>query len=203
MSAASAARAQFARPARVTARTAPTGSPSAPRPSLRLVPRRRTQAPRAPFIAVLVLLLGGGLLGLLTLNTMLAQDAFTLHSLQQQSDELAAREQVLQREVAAREVPAALAARATSLGMVPNEFALFIDLKTGRVLGNTDGEKATIPVVPTPAKPAASTPTTATTATTKKPATTTSTTKKPAPTTSTTKTTTKPATKPATTGAGR
>lgn len=214
---ASTARTPLGRPAR------PSAKPAAPsRPSLRLVPRRRTQAARAPFIAVIVLLLGSGLLGLLALNTLLAQDAFTLHKLQQSSDDLAAREQVLSREVDAREVPQALAAKAASLGMVPNELPTFIDFKTGRILGNTKDEKAAIPVIPvkptatTPTKTPATTPTTTKTATTKTATTKTATTKTattakkpstatttPKTTTKTRTTTTKPATSGTATGAGR
>ncbi|MCU1692003.1 MAG: hypothetical protein JWM64_1094, partial [Frankiales bacterium] len=76
-----------------TARVPLTAPDAAPRPgrsarttsraaSLRLVPSRRSTPRRAPFVAVVVGLLAAGLLVLLVLNTVLAQDAFRLHALQ-------------------------------------------------------------------------------------------------------------------------
>jgi hypothetical protein len=117
---------------RVAARPLGDARPAA---VLRLVPTARTGAPRAPFVTLVVVLLAGGLLGLLALNTMLAQDAFRLHRLSQQGKVLADREQVLQREVEAMRTPGALAARATALGMVPAGPPAFLRLQDGRVLG--------------------------------------------------------------------
>lgn len=112
---------------------------------LRLVPTGRTAAPRAPFVTLVVVLLASGLLGLLTLNTLLAQDAFRVHTLSVQNKALADREQVLRREVEDARTPGALAARATALGMVPAGPPAFLRLSDGKVLG-----------VETPATPAAS-----------------------------------------------
>lgn len=136
-----------------------TATRSAPRPTrpaptrqvphLKLVRPRRSQAAWAPFLVFLVVVLAAGLLGLLALNTVLAQDAFTLHKLKVQTAELADREQALQREVNALEAPAVLAARAAAMGMVVNHFPLFLNPRTGRVLGNVSGEQAAIPLAPT------------------------------------------------------
>jgi cell division protein FtsB len=104
-------------------------------PVLRLVPNVRTGAPRAPFITLVVLLLAGGLLGLLALNTVLAQDAFRLHALSAEGKALADREQVLAREVESLRTPRTLAARARSLGMVPAGSPAFLRLDDGAVLG--------------------------------------------------------------------
>jgi cell division protein FtsB len=106
-----------------------------PYPVLRLVPDVRTGAPRAPFITLVVLLLAGGLLGLLALNTVLAQDAFRLHSLSVEGKELADREQVLEREVETLRTPRNLAARARELGMVQSGSPAFLRLEDGAVLG--------------------------------------------------------------------
>lgn len=103
--------------------------------ALRLVQPRRTTAPRAPFLAVVVLLLAGGLLGLLALNTVLAQDAFHLHALTKQGKELADREQALAREVETMRTPRNLAAKARSLGMVQSAAPAFLRLPDGAVLG--------------------------------------------------------------------
>jgi hypothetical protein len=122
---------------------------------LRLVAARRSSAARTPFVVVVVLILLGGLLGLLALNTVLAQDAFALHSLQVQSRQLADREQALQREVADLQSPRSLASRATGLGMVPGGPPAFLRLSDGKVLGAPQPGAAT-PVVPVAAAPAAS-----------------------------------------------
>lgn len=105
------------------------------RPALELVATARTDAPRAPFVAVLVSLLAVGLLGLLGLNTVLAQDAFALHTLTQDGRSLADREQTLSREVEALRSPQALAARAAELGMVQAGPPAFLRLPDGVVLG--------------------------------------------------------------------
>lgn len=151
--------------ARATARAArPAGAvPRAAARStgyLRLVTARRSTAARAPFVAVVVLILAAGLLGLLLLNTILAQDAFTLHALQVQGRVLADREQSLQREVERLESPQSLAARAASLGMVPGGTRAFLELPSGRVLGVAAPGEAPPPVVPAApsAAPAAAPP---------------------------------------------
>lgn len=121
-----------------TASTARAAGPQlTPRRSgaLRLVPQSRARAARTPFVVVVVALLTTGLLGLLVLNTVLAQDAFRAHSLTSQGRVLAEREQVLQREVEALRTPRSLAARAAELGMVPAGPPAFLLLPEGRVLG--------------------------------------------------------------------
>ena len=105
------------------------------RPVLRLVPDVRTGAPKAPFVTLVVLLLAGGLLGLLALNTVLAQDAFRVHELNASGRVLADREQELEREVETLRTPRNLAARARSLGMVPSGSPAFLRLSDGAVLG--------------------------------------------------------------------
>lgn len=139
-------------PARSAARTAAPRVLPAARPFLRLVPQARaTAAGRAPFAAVVVALLAAGLLGLLALNTVLAEGAFSLHALQQQSRGLALREQVLQRQVEALRAPASLAQRAGALGMVEGGPPAHLRLSDGAVLGTPVAGLA--PVVP--AAPAA------------------------------------------------
>ncbi|HWG94199.1 MAG TPA: hypothetical protein VNU66_08255 [Mycobacteriales bacterium] len=119
---------------RLTTRPAADGTRAA-RPVLRLVPDVRTGAPRAPFVALVVVLLAGGLLGLLALNTALAQDAFRLHGLTVEGRALADREQVLEREVEELRTPRNLAERARALGMVPAGSPAFLRLEDGAVLG--------------------------------------------------------------------
>ena len=122
--------------ARAVGRPAPRPAvrPAVPARALTLVPRRRARAPRAPFLAVVVGLLVLGLLGLLALNTVLAQDSFRAHELAGQNRDLVAREQALLQEVEARTAPGALAAAATAQGMVPGGPPQFLDLRLGDVL---------------------------------------------------------------------
>ena len=122
---------------------------------LRLVAARRSSAARTPFVVMVVLILLTGLLGLLALNTVLAQDAFTLHSLQVSSRQLADREQALQRQVADLQSPQSLAARATRLGMVPGGPPAFLRLADGTVLGAPEPGAAPLPLAVT--APAAAT----------------------------------------------
>ena len=149
--------------ARATARSPRVAARPAARPSarsvgyLRLVAARRSSAARAPFIAVVVVILAAGLLGLLLLNTVLAQDAFALHALQVQGRVLSDQEQSLQREVEQLQSPQSLAARATAQGMVPGGTRAFLRLSDGKVLGVAmPGEAAPAPVVHT--APAAAAP---------------------------------------------
>ena len=118
---------------RLPTKVVPAGA--RPTAALRLVPTGRTSAPRAPFITLVVLLLAGGLLGLLALNTALAQGSFTLHALTAEGKELADREQVLEREVETLRTPRNLAEKARELGMVQSGAPAFLRLPDGTVLG--------------------------------------------------------------------
>lgn len=80
-------------------------------------------------------LLGGGLVSLLLLNTILAQGAFTLQNLQQRQTVLSEREQALEQQVAVQSSPEVLAKKARALGMVANGRAAFLDSQSGKVYG--------------------------------------------------------------------
>ena len=119
--------------------------------SLRLVPQRRSSAAKAPFVVAVVVLLVGGLLGLLLLNTVVAQDAFRLHDLQKQGRVLGDREQALAKQVQALQAPGSISDRAIALGMVSGGVPVFLRLPDGAVLG-----AATAPgSAPAPVRPAA------------------------------------------------
>lgn len=104
-------------------------------PRLRVLPRARQRAARVPFALVVLFVIGAGLIGLLLLNTVLAQGAFVLHDLQNSTVTLGDREQELARTVAAEEAPAVLAQRAAALGMVPGGDPAFLRLSDGKILG--------------------------------------------------------------------
>lgn len=150
------------------------------RPTLKVVAPNPWRAPRAPFVMLSLTVVSLGLLALLGLNTVVAQNAFTLDRLERRSAALAADEQRLEREVAAREAPDQVAGRARALGLVPPTDPAFLRLSDGVVLG--EARPATAPPRPAPkpnpatanaapkpaaAKPAAAGPATAAATTTK------------------------------------
>ena len=114
--------------------TKPATKPAA-RPSLRpAVARTRPRHPRAPFILLVVGLLGGALVSLLVISTTLAQGSYRITSLQQQNANLAKQEQLLTQQVAQASSPATIAQEAEEFGMRPNPALQFINLKTGKVV---------------------------------------------------------------------
>jgi hypothetical protein len=116
-------------------------APSADR-RLRAVPPPRFRAARAPFVIVVVAILGAGLVGLLLLNTALAQGSFRIHDLQNRTAALQDREQQLQTAVDVAGTPAKLAAAAHRLGLVPATDPGFLRLSDGRVLGEPQAATA-------------------------------------------------------------
>ncbi|MEW2494496.1 septum formation initiator family protein [Streptomyces nodosus] len=94
----------------------------------RLIPvARGGGAARTPFVLLVVLLLGGGLIGLLMLNSALSEGAFKIGDLQRGTKSLTDEEQALQRDVDAYSAPDALQRRAHELGMVPGGDPAFLD----------------------------------------------------------------------------
>jgi cell division protein FtsB len=109
-----------------------------------------SRAPRAPFVLFSMLVVGAGLVALLFLNTVVAQDAFTLHDLDRGTAELAEREQRLRQEIASLEAPNDLALRARDLGLVPAGDPVFLTID-GKVLGHPVPALAPPPPPPPPA----------------------------------------------------
>lgn len=99
-------------------RPRPAARPTAARVSLVRAPAP-DEARRAPFVALIVLLVTAGLIALLVLNTAIAADSFTERSLNQQIEQLSHLEQQLQQEVDVAQAPAALAQAAAEQGMIP------------------------------------------------------------------------------------
>lgn len=137
-----------AAPARKPAAKPVRRAPAKPaRPNLRVVAPVPSRAPRTPFLLFSMLLVGAGLVLLLVLNTVVAQDAFTLHDLDRTTAALAEQEQRLREEIAALEAPNDLALRAASLGLVPAGDPVFLTPE-GEVLGHP--VPATAPPAPEP-----------------------------------------------------
>ncbi|MGI5232934.1 FtsB family cell division protein [Actinoallomurus sp. CA-142502] len=108
------------RPAPTAGRHAPTAGRHAP------------TAPRAPFALLVVGLLGGALVSLLLLNTVLAQQSFTRSELQQENQRLVERKQALQEDIARENSPEVLHAKARRLGMRDSGDRVVTDPRTGR-----------------------------------------------------------------------
>nr|WP_202498890.1 hypothetical protein [Streptomyces sp. SID5476] len=100
----------------------------------RLLPVRPKGAARTPFVLLVVLLLGGGLIGLLVLNSALSEGSFKLDDLQDDVKSYTDEEQALQRDVDAYSAPDALQRRARELGMVPGGDPAFLN-PDGTVMG--------------------------------------------------------------------
>ncbi|WP_037884738.1 membrane protein [Streptomyces sp. NRRL S-646] len=134
----------------------------------RLIPGAgsRAQAARTPFVLLVVLLLGGGLIALLVLNSALSEGSFKLDDLQKDTKSLTDEEQGLQRDIDSYSAPEALQERARELGMMPGGDPAFLN-PDGTVKGvpSVAGEQAVsraveqsavqMPLVLLPPEPAA------------------------------------------------
>jgi hypothetical protein len=92
-------------------------------------------------------LLGGGLVCLLVINTILATGSYQITSLQQAQAARAQQMQVLKQQVAEDSAPSVIARRARQLGMVEPPLTKYLDLKTGRIISQPATEPG-VPVVP-------------------------------------------------------
>ena len=95
---------------------------------------RATQKYFAKFLTIVSLL---GFLALLGINTLLAQDAFTLSNLKYEAKQLADKRDAINRSIDSYAAPENLAAAATLIGMRPSETPVFLDLTP--VMGVTNG----------------------------------------------------------------
>ncbi|WP_051970549.1 hypothetical protein [Kitasatospora azatica] len=125
-------------------------------------PPRGAGRGRTPFAVLVVLLLAGGLLGLLMLNTALNEGAIELTKVQKQTTVLTDQQQGLQQQIDHDAAPDALEKSARQLGMVPGGDPAFLQ-DDGTVLGSPGPAKDSPPVKrsgadlwPTTAQPAPS-----------------------------------------------
>lgn len=102
------------------------------RAALRLVPDLNTgaKADRKTFVIFLSSIGVIGLLVLLTINTMLAQDAFELHRLQAQATMLSDQREAVMKQIDQASSPEVLSARAVAEGMIPSQSPRFLTLST-------------------------------------------------------------------------
>ncbi|MBU8856174.1 MULTISPECIES: hypothetical protein [unclassified Micromonospora] len=107
----------------------------APAPRLRVAPPAPIRVPRAPFVALILVLVVGGVLGILAVNTKINENAFRLEKLQQQQAKLDVDEQELRKEIAKQKAPGNLTANAKRLGLVESEDPAYIRLPDGQTIG--------------------------------------------------------------------
>jgi cell division protein FtsB len=114
-----------------------TGAGEPVRPRGRLLPA--SSAARMPFVVLIVVLLGSGLIGLLVLNSAVNQDSFQLSKLQRDTTRLTDEQQALQQDIDGFSDPRELAKHAEKLGMVPGGNPAFIT-PDGRLRGVPGGQ---------------------------------------------------------------
>jgi cell division protein FtsB len=97
---------------------------------LKLVPSvsEGAQATHRFFATFLSVVAGIGLLILLAVNILLAQDAFTLSALKAEAKVVADQREAINRQIEASSSPEALAAKARALGMRPSDSPVFLNL---------------------------------------------------------------------------
>jgi len=97
---------------------------------LKLVPNvsEGAQATHRFFAIFLSAVAGAGLLILLAVNILLAQDAFTLSGLKVEAKIVADQREAINRQIEAVSSPEALAAQAAALGMRPSDSPVFLNL---------------------------------------------------------------------------
>lgn len=140
----------------MTATARPLRTPrrgTAPVP-LRVMPRRIAATGNGGFATACLVLLTAGLIGLLLLNTALAQGSLALGALQKESAVLSDTAANLRQDIVAASASGTLARSATELGMVRSNERAYIDLATGKVTGTaypaTPYQALTIVTAPTP-----------------------------------------------------
>ncbi|MEV6816105.1 hypothetical protein [Micromonospora sp. NPDC051296] len=104
-------------------------------PRLRVAPPPPVRVPRAPFAALVVLLVVGGVLGILAVNTKVNENAFRLNELQKQQADLDLQQQQLKRQIDDAEAPGNLTAQTIMLGLVESGDLGLIRLPDGKLIG--------------------------------------------------------------------
>jgi cell division protein FtsB len=101
---------------------------------LAVAPPPPVAVPRAPFVVLVLLVVIGGVLGILLLNTKVNENAFILHDLRQEQAVLDQRQQELEERVAQADSPARLAEAARRMGLVRAEQLGYLRLPEGVVV---------------------------------------------------------------------
>ena len=105
------------------------------KPGLRVAPPAPVSVPRAPFVALVLVVVVAGVLGILVLNTKINENAFTLNHLQNQQSNLDQQEQQLDQHLAELESPNSLKAAAHRLGLIDSGTPAYLPLPNGQTVG--------------------------------------------------------------------
>jgi len=105
-----------------------------------------TAVPRAPFILLVLCLLGGGLICLLVINTTLGAASFQIDKLQKSANARTLQAQSLQAQIATDQSPARIAQEACALGMRPQRRLQYLDLRTHKLLSQRPGTPVQAPL---------------------------------------------------------
>jgi cell division protein FtsL len=126
-----------AAPAAAVRRTSVKAPRSATPPVLRVVAAPKRRRGYIAYLSLCLVLLVTALVGVLSLNTALAQGSFEMHELEGQLANYESEKNQIQEELTQHGAPANLAAKAQELGMVAPQGTAFILLKQGTVVGAT------------------------------------------------------------------
>ncbi|GAB6984720.1 hypothetical protein [Nocardioides pyridinolyticus] len=121
--------------AQLRTRTSRIAEVAVERARLTVVPRRRARASRMPFVALVSMVLLGGVVGLLLFNTSMQQASFAATALETQATTLSARQQALEMDLDRLRDPQRIAGAAVKLGMVQACNPAFLPLGSGEVSG--------------------------------------------------------------------
>jgi hypothetical protein len=116
-------------------------------PRLAVAPPPPVPVPRAPFIGLVLLVVVGGVLGVLLLNTEIDENAFHLEELRREQAALDQRQQELEEQIAAASSTAQLAAAARQLGLVRAGDVGRLRMPDGEIQGDP------APIAPDPDRP--------------------------------------------------
>ncbi|MBB2890594.1 hypothetical protein [Flexivirga oryzae] len=145
------------RPATRAARPSRSARPTPKTPRLRLVETKdAAEHTGAGFVVLCVLLLVGGLISLLLLNTNRAQESFAIEKLQARSASLTDQQQQLAGEIDTISAPQQLALQAQGLGLEPAAKVRYVRKSDGKQLGvaTRSGKDSALTVDTLPSTPA-------------------------------------------------
>src|SRR5262245_33472829 len=102
---------------------------------LRVAPPLPVTVARAPFVAMLLIIVVAGVVGILVLSTLINANQFQLNDLQNKQSGLNQQQQLLQQNLANLQAPGSLVAAAKKLGLVPAGTLAYIRMPDGSVVG--------------------------------------------------------------------
>jgi len=100
---------------------------------------RRSPVPRAPFVLLVLGLLGGSLICLLVINTTLGATSFRISQLQSTNANLTQQEHTLRQQIAGEESPDQIAKAAQRLGMRQPSQLTFMNPRTHQIYRQNAG----------------------------------------------------------------